>query len=103
MVWAKRRFDGIEYVPYMDRLQKLMMTNAARYAEFIMVSVKTNKAIVDDYFVGVPDKMFLPLFDGFEPVPEDSLPKIIDTCLIADQTKEPFKSRFTFRHRTRGA
>jgi hypothetical protein len=101
MVWAKRRFDGIEYVPYMDRLEKLLMTNAARYAEFVMVSVKTDRPLVDDYYVGLPDKMFLALFDGFEPVPEDALPKIIDTCLISgDQTEQPF-ARFTFRHRLR--
>jgi hypothetical protein len=101
MIWAKRRFDGIEYVPFMDLMEKLLMANAARYAEFVMVSVKTDKPLVDDYYVGLPDKMFLPMFERFEPVGDDALPKIIDTCLISgDQAAEPF-SRFTFRHRLR--
>jgi hypothetical protein len=99
MVWAKRRFNGIEYIPYMDRLEALLLANAARHAEFIFVSVKTNKPLVDDYYVGLPEKTFLPLFDGFETVSEDALPKIIDTCLVSgDQDAPPF-SRFTFRHR----
>jgi hypothetical protein len=98
MIWGKRTIQGVGYVPYFDRLEKLMMANPTRYAEFIMVSVKI-KALLDDYYVGVPESSMMALFDGFEPVLESDLPKIIDTLHIADATKEPFSSRFTFRHR----
>ena len=32
MVWLKRRFAGVDYVPYMDRLKDLLFANAAHYA-----------------------------------------------------------------------
>ena len=100
MEWCKRRIEGVGYVPYFERLEKLLMANSARYAEFIMVSVNV-EALVDDYYVGVPEKSMPALFDGFEPVRENELPKVIDILHIADATKEPFSSRFKFRHRNR--
>lgn len=68
MVWGKRRFAGIEYVPSFDLLEKLLMANAALYREFIMVSTKTSKPSVDDFYLGVPNKTFFP--------------KRIDTCTL---------------------
>ena len=67
MVWGKRRFAFADYKPYFDRLEKLLMANAQRYAQFIMVSTKVD-ARESDYYVGVPDNALLALFDGFEPV-----------------------------------
>jgi hypothetical protein len=96
MVWGKRRLAGIDYVPAMDLVEKLMMANAALYREFIMVSVKTSKFGTDDYYIGVPNKMFLVLFDGFDAVDEAALPKQIDTLHIADVAA--FESRFQFAH-----
>jgi hypothetical protein len=98
MMWVKRRFQFAEYAPYMDLLEKLLMANPTLYQEFIMVSVKTeDKSGESEYYVGVPNKALLARFDGFTPVEESELPKEIDTVLIADQTKEPFRSRFRFK------
>jgi hypothetical protein len=97
MFWAKRRFRHADYVPHFERLEKLLMANPAQYAQFIMVSTKVNAA-EGEFYVGVPNKAFLAAFDGFAPVADDELPKVIDTLHIADATKDPFKSRFVFRH-----
>jgi hypothetical protein len=99
MIWIKRRLSGVEYVPYMDRLEKLMMAMPSQYAEFLMFSTKTEKFGVDDYYVGVPTIQLLPVFDGFDDVPEKDLPKEIDVFLLGDQTKEPFTGRFKFKNR----
>lgn len=97
MFWAKRQFAYAAFAPYQDRLEKLLMTNPTRYSQFIMVSVDTDKVGVGTYFVGVPEKVLLVGFDGFEAIQESELPKQIDTLLIADATTDEFKSRFRFR------
>jgi hypothetical protein len=98
MIWGKRRFDGVDYVPYFDRLEKLLMANGTLYREFIMVSTKTDKPLTDDYYLGVSNKSFLAAFDGFDEISESELPKLIDTLHIADATTENFKSCFQFKH-----
>ena len=98
MVWGKRRFDGVEYVPYFDRFEKLLLANGTLYREFIMVSTKTDNPFVDDFYIGVPNDVFLALFDGFERIGEADLPKVIDTLHIADASTDQFKSRFRFAH-----
>ncbi len=70
MVWGKRRFKGVDYVPYFDRFEKLLLANGAQYREFIMVSTKTDEPLVDDFYIGVPNEAFLMLFDGFEKIRE---------------------------------
>lgn len=102
MVWIKRRFHAADYAPYMQRLENLLMANAALYREFLMVSTKTDDVLTDDYYIGVPNESFLLGFDGFERVAESDLPKEIDTFHLGDATKEPFTSRFRFRHSSRG-
>jgi hypothetical protein len=59
MIWVKRRFDGVDYAPYMDRLQNLMLANATLYSEFLMVSTKTDDPLVDDYCIGFPNESLL--------------------------------------------
>ena len=99
MVWGKRRLAGIEYIPAMDLLETLMMATPALYREFMMVSTKTSKFGTDDYYVGVPNKTFLALFDSFDAVEEADLPKVIDILHIADVAS--FESRFKFAHNSR--
>lgn len=53
MVWGKRRFDGVDYVPYFDRLDKMLLSNGALYREFIMVSTKTDRPLTADFYLGV--------------------------------------------------
>jgi hypothetical protein len=96
MVWGKRRFDGVDHVPYFERFEKLMLENATLYRQFIMVSTKTENPFVDDFYIGVPNETLFKLFDGFERVAESNLPKVIDTLHIADASTEQFKSRFRF-------
>ena len=96
MIWLKRNFEFADYGPYFDKLESLLMANAHRYPEFLMVSVQATPP-ASDYYVGIPSKDFAPYFDGFEEVSEDSLPKEIDTFHIGDATKEPFTSRFTMK------
>lgn len=99
MIWGKRVFDGPSYIPYQDRLQQLLFANARQYQEFIMVATATDRPGASTYWVGVPSEVLFTAFDGFERVQEADLPKKINALLIADATKEPFTSRFTFAHR----
>jgi N-acetylglutamate synthase-like GNAT family acetyltransferase len=97
MYWAKRQFAFADYAPYQSKLQTLLMANARRHREFMMVATDTKEAGVSTYFVGVPEKAFLAGFDGFTAIDEAELPKEIDTRFVADETSEEFKSRFRFR------
>jgi N-acetylglutamate synthase-like GNAT family acetyltransferase len=97
MHWAKRQFAFADYAPYQSKLQTLLMANARRHREFMMVATDTREAGVSTYFVGVPEKAFLAGLDGFTAIDEAELPKEIDTLLVADGTSEEFKSRFRFR------
>jgi hypothetical protein len=98
MFWAKRRFQWADYAPYQDRLGDLLMKNPTRYREFMMFSVEQSPG-VGDIYVGVPANEFIVLFDGFEPVKEAALPRIVDSLLVAD--KNAFAERFEFRHNQR--
>jgi hypothetical protein len=69
-----------------------------RAIEFMIVSTKV-KAGLSDYYVGVPSKELMALFDGFEPVGEGELPKVVDSLVLADM--DAFKERFKFRHELR--
>jgi hypothetical protein len=94
-VLGKRQFKSADYVPYQDRLADLLMKNPARYREFMMFSVKQSSG-VGDVYVGVPVKEFMVLFDGFAPVNEEALPKMVDSLLVADANA--FAERFEFKH-----
>ena len=99
MFWAKRRFEWAEYAPYQDRLEKLLMANAARYREYMMFSME-QKVGLADVFVGVPAQELLAVFDGFDAVPKNQVPKVIDTLLVADVNA--FKDAgFEFKHNKR--
>ena len=87
MIWAKRRFEAAAYAPYMDRLRDLMLVNPARYREFIMISTKTDKSHLDEYYIGVPNEAFLRDFKGFEVVREEDLPTKIDAFHLGDGGK----------------
>jgi hypothetical protein len=100
MIWGRRQFSYAEYTPYFDLMEKLLLANPTLYREFIMVGTE-RKAGVHDVYVGVPNKMFMAAFDGFEPIEESALPKIIDTLHIADASTDEFKSRFEFKHNQR--
>jgi hypothetical protein len=94
MIWLKRRLAGVDYIPYMDHIQKLLFDNAPLYQEFIMVSTKTADPDIDDFYVGLPNAALAQGFDGFTKVAESDLPKAIDVVHVADAGKEPFQSRF---------
>lgn len=95
MYWAKREFKWADYAPYQDRLGNLIMQNPTRYREFMMFSIE-KKAGLADIYVGVPTKEFMALFDRFEPVSEDAVPKVVDSLLVADANA--FAERFEFKH-----
>jgi hypothetical protein len=101
MFWAKRHFAYAEFAPYQVIFEKLLMANPTQYQNFLMFSVQAGGPAKSDYYIGVPNKTFLSLFNGFQEVSEDEVPKEIDTFLVGDQTKEPFTSRFTFKHNRR--
>lgn len=88
MFWAKRQFKWADYAPYQDRLGNLIMQNPTRYREFMMFSVE-KKAGLADIYVGVPTKEFMALFDRFEPVSEDAVPKVVDSLLSPTRTRSP--------------
>ena len=95
MVWGRRRFQSAEYVPYQDRLQTLQTENATRYREFMMFAIEEQVGLQNIY-IGVPTNELLAVFDGFEPVSEAALPRVVDTLLLADFNA--FGERFEFRH-----
>jgi len=96
MIWATRRFASADYAPYQDRLGELMWANTPLYGQFMVVSVETDRGRgMNDIYVGVPTAAFLAQFDGFRIIPEEELPKEIDTLLIG--TISEFKSHFRFR------
>ena len=96
MIWATRRFAGADYATYQDRLGELMWANTPLYGQFMVVSVETDRGRgMNDIYVGVPTPAFLAQFDGFRIIPEEELPKEIDTLLIG--TVSEFKSHFRFR------
>jgi hypothetical protein len=97
MIWCKRSFAYAEYAPYAKKLEELMLKFPTQYREFIMVSTKTQEPGFNDYYVGLPSAPLLALFDGFATIPEELLPKEIDSLEIADGTSEEFTSRFKFR------
>jgi hypothetical protein len=101
MVWGRRRFQYAEYKPYFERLEQLLLSHPSQYREFMMVGVNTDAPGTTEIFVGVPSATLLAAFDGFDPLEESELPKVIDTVHIADTTKVEFKSRFSFRHSQR--
>lgn len=95
MYWAKRQFDWADYGPYQDRLEALQMAHPTRCSEFMMFSTKVTTA-TSEYYVGVPTRELLAGFDGFAPVDEGHLPKVVDCLNMGDQNA--FAERFTFRH-----
>jgi len=96
MIWATCRFAAADYAPYQDRLDELMWANTPLHEQFMMVSVETDRERgMNDIYVGVPTSAFLAQFDGFRIIPEEELPKEIDTLLIG--TINEFKSHFRFR------
>ena len=96
MIWATRRFAAADYAPYQDRLGELMWANTPLYGQFMVVSVGTDRGRgMNDIYVGVPTAAFLAQFDGFRIIPEEELPKEIDTLLIG--TINEFTSHFRFR------
>jgi hypothetical protein len=99
MIWGKRRFAFADYSPYFDRLEALLMANPTQYRQFTMVSTDTDEAGVSDYYVGVPNKVLMAAFDGFEPVEEAQVPKVIDSLHIGDANE--INRRFEFRHNLR--
>lgn len=94
MVWGKRTFGGIEYVPYFDLVERLLLANGALYREFIMVSTKTDKPLVADFYVGVPNEMFLAMFEGLERIEEGDLPKSSTRCTLPTQLRNSSNRAF---------
>jgi phage terminase large subunit len=78
MIWSKRKFQDADYAPCMERLSQLMLADASRADQYMMVSTEDDAADVDEYYISVPNEVLLRLFDGFERVPESALPKEID-------------------------
>lgn len=97
MIWARRSLIYANYAPYQDIMEKLLMANPAQYQEFLMVSVAARTPGEIDYYIGLPNKTLLAMFDGFQEVTDAQLPNEIDSLLLGDQTKEPFTSRFKFK------
>jgi hypothetical protein len=95
LFWGKREFRWADYAPYQDRLGKLLMATPSRYREFMMFSVEKSVG-VSDVYVGVPLQELMSLFDGFDPVEETNLPKVVDSLSVADANA--FGERFEFRH-----
>jgi hypothetical protein len=94
MVWGKRAFSNADFGRYHERLLKLLYANPASYREFMMVSTKTEDPTLRMYYVGVPLEKFTIAFDEFEYVPDEELPRVIDTVIVADVESKEFITRF---------
>jgi hypothetical protein len=97
MIWAKRRFKWVDYAAYQDSIGDLQMAAPTLQQQFIMVDVETGEPGVSDHYIGLPNQAFLAVFDGFEVVSEDQLPKEIDGVTLADQSDDEFTTRFRLR------
>ena len=94
MIWAKRKFEGADYAPYMTRLERLLMADAMRAEQYAMVSVEDDDG--EHYYVGMPDEIMLRFFDGFERVRSEDLLKEINVLHVdagAVQRLFKFKNR----------
>ena len=98
MIWAKRRFSGADYSPYMKLLGDLQLA-MPNPQEFAMVARNVRGVIEQDVYVGVPTTQLLAAFDGFEPVSEADLPKEIDQILVEMPTSVEVARLFTLRVR----
>jgi hypothetical protein len=88
MTWGKQSFS-VEYIaamdllePARDLLRKLVGANPTLHREFIMASVEISKN-EQDFYIGVPNKTFLALFDGFDPVDQSDVPGTFDSLYYA--------------------
>jgi hypothetical protein len=100
MVWGKRACSSAEFGRYHDHLLKLLYANPAHYQEFMMVSTKTEDPTLRMYYVGVPLEKFTEGFERFEYVPDEELPKVIDTVIVADVKSAEFITRFRYASQT---
>jgi len=98
MIWAKRRFAHADYAPYQGRMEQLVVAHSMLYQQFIMVSTNAGPG-ESMYYVGVPNEAIVKEFDGFTPVPEAALPKVVDGVHVGDPTAEEFTSRFELKSR----
>jgi hypothetical protein len=71
-VWAKRRFELGAYGAVRDRFADLQ-TKLGAPPEMMMVEAK--ELAHSDIFISLPDKKFLPLFNGFQEIVEAEVPK----------------------------
>jgi hypothetical protein len=94
MIWGKRQFQDAEYGPYMDKLSELMLADAHRANQYMMVSTEDDLGGMAEYYIGVPDEALMRFFDGFERVSESELPKEIDVLHLDAGGVQGF---FTFR------
>lgn len=78
MIWGKRRFQDAEYAPYMEKLSQIMLADASRAAQYMMVSTEDEESGAEEYYISVPDEALMRLFDGFQRVPDSALPKEIN-------------------------
>jgi hypothetical protein len=99
MIWGKRRFAYADYAPYQDRMQQLVLAHPMLYQQFMMVSTKADGPGESMCYVGVPNETIMKEFDGFMPVPEAALPKVVNVVHFADATTEEFTSRFELKIR----
>ena len=97
MLWGKREFSNAEdFGRYQERLVRLLYENPSRHREFMMVRTKTEDPVSAMYYVGVPTEVSTEAFDGFEHVPDEELPKVIDAVIVADVHSEEFTTRFRY-------
>jgi hypothetical protein len=101
MNWGKRALSDIEdFGRYHKHLLRLLYLNPGRYREFMMVATKTEDPASRMYYVGVPPEVPTRAFEGFEYVPDEKLPKEIDTVIVAAVESEEFRSRFRYLSET---
>jgi hypothetical protein len=103
MNWGKRALSDIDFGRHHEHLLKLLYLNPGRYREFMMVATKTEDPAFRMYYVGVPPEVPTRAFEGFEYVPDEELPKEIDTVIVAAVESEEFRSRFRYLSETLGA
>jgi hypothetical protein len=91
MIWAKRSFEGDGYLPFSNRLSRLLAENPAFARQFIMVSVARPASSVSDFYVGLPHRSYLSDFKDFVVVDEDDVPASIDAVHVVDPACEHLK------------
>lgn len=90
-VWAQKSFQLAEWAPVQDLFERQFMSLRGP-RDMMMISIKHDDYRMDTIVIALPDKAYLALYPGFEPLPIERLPKVASLLVgIQDSFEEKFQ------------